>query len=81
MNKTRALETLKKTLGAQEGAADDERGVGGDESVSEALSKDIFSNYRTTCTAIDRGIPHPGGCPACLRADSIILLPTWICHL
>jgi hypothetical protein len=31
---------------------------GGDESVSEALSKDVFSTY--TCRSLNCGIPHPG---------------------
>lgn len=65
MSKARALDKLKKTFENQEGA-DDERGVGGDESVSEALSKNIFSSYTTSCTAIDRGIAHPGRCRAVL---------------
>ena len=60
MSKARALETLKKTLAGPETSADDERGVGGDESVSEALSKAVFSSYTPSCTAVNRGIPHPG---------------------
>ena len=31
---------------------------GGDESVSEALSKDVFSTY--VCRSLQRGVPHPG---------------------
>lgn len=38
--------------------AQDERGVGGDESFSESLSKDVFSTYK--CRSIQRGIEHPG---------------------
>lgn len=32
--------------------------AGEDESVSEALSKDVFSTY--VCRSLQRGIPHPG---------------------
>ena len=38
--------------------AQDERGVGGDESFSESLSKDVFSTYK--CRSIKHGIEHPG---------------------
>ena len=38
--------------------AQDERGVGGDESFSESLSKDVFSTYK--CRSIQHGIEHPG---------------------
>lgn len=61
MNRAGAkLDALKKTLGGSEPNADDERGVGGDETVSEALSKNIFSVYHSSCSAVNRGIPHPG---------------------
>jgi hypothetical protein len=36
----------------------DERGVGGDESFSESLSKDVFATYQ--CRSVRRGIEHPG---------------------
>lgn len=60
MRKAAALETLKKTLAAPQSNPDDERGVGGDESVSEAVSKNIFASYKPSCSAVDRGIVHPG---------------------
>lgn len=49
---------------------EDERGVGGDETFSESLSKDVFATYK--CRSIQRGIEHPGdiaeasGLSACL---------------
>lgn len=53
-----ALENLKdkqaQTLKEQE----DTSGVGGDETVSEALSKMVFSSY--VCRSVARGKPHPG---------------------
>eukprot|EP00208_Stichococcus_sp_RCC1054_P000099 CAMPEP_0206143488 /NCGR_PEP_ID=MMETSP1473-20131121/20743_1 /ASSEMBLY_ACC=CAM_ASM_001109 /TAXON_ID=1461547 /ORGANISM="Stichococcus sp, Strain RCC1054" /LENGTH=921 /DNA_ID=CAMNT_0053538919 /DNA_START=201 /DNA_END=2963 /DNA_ORIENTATION=+ len=48
--------------------------AGEDESVSEALSKDVFSTY--VCRSLQRGIPHPGdiaeasGLSACLLPKS-----------
>ena len=47
----------------------DEQDVGGDESVSEALSKQVFSQYRASSKAIDRGVPHPG--EAAVEATSL----------
>ncbi|KAK9798140.1 hypothetical protein WJX73_007295 [Symbiochloris irregularis] len=60
MRKSTALETLKKTLAVPQSNPEDERGVGGDESVSEAVSKNVFASYKPSCSAIDRGIIHPG---------------------
>ena len=43
--RARALEALKAVYTQPKPEQEDERGVGGDESVSEALSKEIFSQY------------------------------------
>ena len=86
--KAGALETLKKTLASPGSNPDDERGVGGDESVPEALSKNIFSNYVPSCSAITRGVVHPGWHPVFeLRmlpepnqdVDLIVLLSLQLC--
>lgn len=53
--KQAALQNLKAKAPHE---ADDVTGVGGDESVSEALSKHVFSSY--ICTSIQKGVPHPG---------------------
>ena len=53
--KPAALQNLKAKAPHE---ADDVTGVGGDETVSEALSKNVFSSY--ICTSINRGVPHPG---------------------
>ena len=50
-----ALQNLKAKAPHE---ADDVTGVGGDESVSEALSKNVFSSY--VCTSVRNGVPHPG---------------------
>lgn len=44
---------LKASAGAPPGGADD---LG--ETVSEAVSKEVFSSY--TCSSVDRGRQHPG---------------------
>lgn len=54
-NNHEALQNLKAKAPHE---ADDVTGVGGDETVSEALSKNVFSSY--VCTSVSRGIPHPG---------------------
>ena len=54
-NNYEALQNLKAKAPHE---ADDVTGVGGDETVSEALSKNVFSSY--VCTSVDRGVPHPG---------------------
>ena len=51
-------DALKKVDAKSETANEDNRGVGGDESVSELLSRDIFSEYRSR--SISRGCTHPG---------------------
>ncbi len=51
-------DALKKVDAKSETAYEDNRGVGGDESVSELLSRDIFSEYRSR--SISRGCTHPG---------------------
>ena len=52
-------DALKKVDAAKaETANEDNRGVGGDESVSELLSRDIFSDYRSR--SVSRGCTHPG---------------------
>ena len=43
--RTSALEALKAVYKQANPQQEDERGVGGDETVSEALSKEIFSQY------------------------------------
>lgn len=43
--RARALEALKAVYTQPKPEQEDERGVGGDETVSEALSKEIFSQY------------------------------------
>ena len=47
---------------------------GGDESVSEALSKDVFSTY--VCRSLQRGIQHPGDIAEAsgLRREATLLL-------
>jgi hypothetical protein len=44
-------------------------GVGRDESVSEAFSKNVFSTF--VCTSVKNGVPHPGDNaePTSLRSD------------
>ena len=54
-NNNEALQNLKAKAPHE---ADDVTGVGGDETVSEALSKNVFSSY--VCTSVSRGVPHPG---------------------
>ncbi|DBA97285.1 hypothetical protein WJX77_012218 [Trebouxia sp. C0004] len=54
-NNYEALQNLKAKVPHE---ADDVTGVGGDESVSEALSKNVFSSY--VCTSVKIGVPHPG---------------------
>lgn len=54
-NNHEALQNLKAKAPHE---ADDVTGVGGDESVSEALSKNVFSSY--VCTSVRNGVPHPG---------------------
>ena len=51
-------DALKKVDAKSESANEDNRGVGGDESVSELLSRDIFSEYRSR--SVFRGRTHPG---------------------
>lgn len=51
-------DALKKVDAKSESANEDNRGVGGDESVSELLSRDIFSEYRSR--SVSRGRTHPG---------------------
>ena len=65
-NNYEALQNLK-AKGPHE--ADDVTGVGGDETVSEALSKNVFSSY--VCTSVSRGVPHPGDIaePTSLRSS------------
>lgn len=43
--RAKALEALKTVYNQARPQQEDERGVGGDETVSEALSKEIFSQY------------------------------------
>ncbi len=66
-----ALQNLKAKAPHE---ADDVTGVGGDESVSEALSKNVFSSY--VCTSVRTGVPHPGDIaePTSLRSRSGIVL-------
>lgn len=54
-NNYEALQNLKAKAPHE---ADDVTGVGGDETVSEALSKNVFSSY--VCTSVKTGVPHPG---------------------
>ena len=54
-NNYEALQNLKAKVPNE---ADDVTGVGGDESVSEALSQNVFSSY--VCTSVQKGVPHPG---------------------
>ncbi len=65
-NNYEALQNLKAKVPHE---ADDVTGVGGDESVSEALSKNVFSSY--VCTSVKNGVPHPGDIaePTSLRSD------------
>jgi hypothetical protein len=65
-NNYEALQNLKAKVPHE---ADDVTGVGGDESVSEALSKNVFSSY--VCTSVRNGVPHPGDIaePTSLRSD------------
>ena len=65
--KQAALQNLKAKAPHE---ADDVTGVGGDETVSEALSKNVFSSY--VCTSIQKGVPHPGDIaePTSLRSPS-----------
>lgn len=53
---------------------------GGDESVSEALSKDVFSTY--VCRSLQRGIPHPGDIAEAsgLRWESPSISTRFICQ-
>ena len=51
-------DALKRVDAQSESANEDNRGVGGDESVSELLSRDIFSDYRSR--SVSRGRTHPG---------------------
>jgi len=53
-------QAVKQALKPRADVDEDERGVGGDESVSEALSKEVFSTY--TCRTITHPAshPHPG---------------------
>ncbi|KAK9814268.1 hypothetical protein WJX72_003136 [[Myrmecia] bisecta] len=70
MDAAAALESLKSLYKSQE-TSEDDRGVGGDESVSEALSKEVFSTYQ--CRSIgDRGVPHPG---SIAEATSLSAIP------
>ena len=55
MSKRAALKALQDVP-----ATEDDRTVGGDESVSEALSKQVFTSFKSSSRAIDRGLPHPG---------------------
>jgi len=50
--RARALEALKAVYNQPKPQQEDERGVGGDETVSEALSKEIFSSYVCRCGGI-----------------------------
>ncbi|KAK9915021.1 hypothetical protein WJX75_003704 [Coccomyxa subellipsoidea] len=68
-----ALEALKAVYKPKP-ENEDESGVGGDESVSEALSKEVFSTY--VCRTIDRGIPHPGDIAEAASLSSIPLPST-----
>lgn len=43
--RAKALEALKAVYAQPKPQQEEERGVGGDETVSEALSKEIFSQY------------------------------------
>ena len=65
-NNNEALQNLKAKAPHE---ADDVTGVGGDETVSEALSKNVFSSY--VCTSVSRGVPHPGDIaePSSLRCS------------
>ena len=47
--RARAFEALKAVYNQPKPEQEDERGVGGDETVSEALSKEIFSQYVCRC--------------------------------
>ena len=60
---------LQNLATGQAATGDDDRTVGGDETVSEALSKEVFSQYKASSQAIDRGIPHPG--EAAVEATSL----------
>lgn len=57
MSKRAALKALQDVPGQP---TEDDRTVGGDESVSEALSKQVFTAFKSSSSAIDRGLPHPG---------------------
>ena len=76
-NNYEALQNLKAKAPHE---ADDVTGVGGDESVSEALSKNVFSSY--VCTSVKNGVPHPGDIaePTSLRYG-ICLQELLILHL
>jgi hypothetical protein len=60
-----ALEALKEVL-KQPAQNEDERGVGGDESVSEALSKEIFAQYVCRRVLLPRHMQLPCHRPCCL---------------
>ena len=54
-------DAIRKLRRADAPAVDDEeRGVGGDESVSEALSKQVFSAYVCRTIKHPQSRPHPG---------------------
>ena len=55
-----ALEALKAALKSDAGDGEDERAVGGDESFSEALSKEVFTNYKCQADCLQAARPHPG---------------------
>ena len=69
-------DALKKVDAKSESANEDNRGVGGDESVSELLSRDIFSEYRSR--SVSRGRTHPG---AIAEAASLRCLLKFVCRL
>ncbi|KAK9855114.1 hypothetical protein WJX84_007868 [Apatococcus fuscideae] len=73
-------DALKKVDAAKaETANEDNRGVGGDESVSELLSRDIFSDYRSR--SVSRGCTHPGAIAEAASLSAITLpessYPLW----
>lgn len=76
-NNHEALQNLKAKVPHE---ADDLTGVGGDETVSEALSKNVFSSY--VCTSVNRGVPHPGDIaePTSLRCSTpVTMMPCLLC--